>query len=75
MGAARKGAYFGITLERAAKILGALNVGLRTQVVIEPLPPFPNLVAELLQSADVVASDAVIERSAWLESPACSIRA
>jgi len=33
--------YFGITLERAAKILDALNVRLRTQVAIEPLPPFP----------------------------------
>jgi ribosome-binding protein aMBF1 (putative translation factor) len=30
--------YFGITLERAAKILDALNVRLRTQVAIEPLP-------------------------------------
>ena len=29
--------YFGITLERAAKILDALNVKLRTQVAIEPL--------------------------------------
>jgi ribosome-binding protein aMBF1 (putative translation factor) len=28
--------YFGITLERAAKILDALNVRLRTQVAIEP---------------------------------------
>jgi hypothetical protein len=33
--------YFGITLERAAKILEALNVRLRTQVAIEPLPPSP----------------------------------
>jgi ribosome-binding protein aMBF1 (putative translation factor) len=33
--------YFGITLERAAKILDALNVRLRTQVAIEPLPPSP----------------------------------
>jgi transcriptional regulator with XRE-family HTH domain len=33
--------YFGITLERAAKILDALNVRLRTLVAIEPLPPFP----------------------------------
>ena len=33
--------YFGITLERAAKILDALNVRLRSQVAIEPLPPFP----------------------------------
>jgi ribosome-binding protein aMBF1 (putative translation factor) len=33
--------YFGITLERAAKILDALNVRLRTQVAIHPLPPFP----------------------------------
>jgi ribosome-binding protein aMBF1 (putative translation factor) len=33
--------YFGITLERAAKILDVLNVRLRTQVAIDPLPPFP----------------------------------
>ena len=33
--------YFGITLERAVKILDALHVRLRTQVAIEPLPPFP----------------------------------
>jgi ribosome-binding protein aMBF1 (putative translation factor) len=33
--------YFGITLERAAKILDALNVRLRTQVAIEQLPPSP----------------------------------
>lgn len=33
--------YFGITLERAAKILDALHVRLRTQVAIQPLPPFP----------------------------------
>lgn len=33
--------YFGITLERAAKILDALSVRLRTQVEIEPLPPMP----------------------------------
>jgi ribosome-binding protein aMBF1 (putative translation factor) len=33
--------YFGITLERAAKILDALNVRLRTHVAIEPLPPSP----------------------------------
>jgi ribosome-binding protein aMBF1 (putative translation factor) len=33
--------YFGITLERAAKILDALNVRLRTQVAIDPLPPLP----------------------------------
>jgi ribosome-binding protein aMBF1 (putative translation factor) len=33
--------YFGITLERAAKVLDALNVRLRTQVAIDPLPPFP----------------------------------
>ena len=33
--------YFGITLERAVKILDALNVRLRTQVAIEPLPPSP----------------------------------
>jgi ribosome-binding protein aMBF1 (putative translation factor) len=31
--------YFGITLERAAKILDALNVRLRTRVAIEPPPP------------------------------------
>jgi DNA-binding XRE family transcriptional regulator len=31
--------YFGITLERAAKILDVLNVRLRTQV--DPLPPLP----------------------------------
>ena len=31
--------YFGITLERAVKILDALNVRLRTQVAIEPLQP------------------------------------
>jgi ribosome-binding protein aMBF1 (putative translation factor) len=33
--------YFGITLERAAKILDALSVRLRSQVAIEPLPPLP----------------------------------
>jgi ribosome-binding protein aMBF1 (putative translation factor) len=33
--------YFGITLERAAKILDALSVRLRTQVAMEPLQPFP----------------------------------
>jgi len=33
--------YSSITLERAAKILEALNVRLRTQVAIEPAPPFP----------------------------------
>jgi transcriptional regulator with XRE-family HTH domain len=33
--------YFGIALERAAKILDALNVRLRTLVAIEPLPPSP----------------------------------
>lgn len=33
--------YFGITLERAAKILDVLNVRLRTQVAIDPLPPLP----------------------------------
>ena len=33
--------YFGITLERAAKILDALNVRLRTKVAMDPLPPFP----------------------------------
>jgi hypothetical protein len=30
-----------VTLERAAKILDALHVRLRTQVAIEPLPPSP----------------------------------
>ena len=30
-----------ITLERAAKILDALHVRLRTQVAFQPLPPFP----------------------------------
>ena len=30
--------YFGITLERAAKILDALNVRLHTKIAIEPLP-------------------------------------
>ena len=33
--------YFGITLERAAKILDVLNVRLHTKIVIEPLPPTP----------------------------------
>jgi hypothetical protein len=33
--------HFDITLERATKILDALNVRLRTQVAIEPLPPAP----------------------------------
>jgi hypothetical protein len=33
--------YFGITLERAVKLLDALNVRLRTEVAIEPLPPLP----------------------------------
>jgi len=33
--------YFGITLERAAKILDALSVRLRSQVAIEPLQPCP----------------------------------
>jgi len=33
--------YFGITLERAAKILDVLNVRLRTRVAIDPLPPLP----------------------------------
>ena len=33
--------YFGITLERAAKILDALGVRLRTQVAIEPLQSSP----------------------------------
>jgi DNA-binding XRE family transcriptional regulator len=33
--------YFGITLERAAKILDALSVRLRSRVAIEPLPPSP----------------------------------
>ena len=37
---AKQGRKF-ITLERAAKILDALNVRLRTQVAIDPLPPFP----------------------------------
>jgi len=31
--------YFGITLERAVKILDALNVRLHTKVEIEPLRP------------------------------------
>ena len=33
--------YFGITLERAAKILDVLNVRLHTKIAIEPLPPAP----------------------------------
>src|SRR5712664_3443154 len=33
--------YFGITLERAAKILDVLNVRLHTKIAIEPLPPLP----------------------------------
>ncbi len=33
--------YFGITLERAAKILDSLNVRLHTRIAIEPLPPSP----------------------------------
>jgi helix-turn-helix protein len=33
--------YFGITLERAVKILDALNVRLRTQVAIEPFAALP----------------------------------
>jgi ribosome-binding protein aMBF1 (putative translation factor) len=33
--------YFGITLERAVKVLDALNVRLRTQVAIGPLQPLP----------------------------------
>jgi ribosome-binding protein aMBF1 (putative translation factor) len=33
--------YFGITLERAMKILDALSVRLRTHVEIEPLSPLP----------------------------------
>ena len=33
--------YFGITLERAVKILDVLSVRLRTHVEIEPLPPVP----------------------------------
>jgi ribosome-binding protein aMBF1 (putative translation factor) len=33
--------YFGITLERAAKILDALSVRLRSHVAIEPLQPPP----------------------------------
>jgi DNA-binding XRE family transcriptional regulator len=31
--------YFGITLERAVKVLDALNVRLQTKVAIEPLSP------------------------------------
>jgi ribosome-binding protein aMBF1 (putative translation factor) len=31
--------YFGITVERAVKILDALSVRLRTRVEIDPLPP------------------------------------
>ena len=33
--------YFGITLERAAKILDVLNVRLHTKIAIEPLSPAP----------------------------------
>jgi ribosome-binding protein aMBF1 (putative translation factor) len=33
--------YFGITLERAVKLLDALNVRLRSHVAIEPLQPEP----------------------------------
>lgn len=33
--------YFGITLERAVKILDALNVRLHTRVELEPLRPMP----------------------------------
>jgi ribosome-binding protein aMBF1 (putative translation factor) len=33
--------YFGITLDRAVKILDALNVHLTTRVAIQPLPPVP----------------------------------
>jgi ribosome-binding protein aMBF1 (putative translation factor) len=33
--------YFGITLDRAVKVLDALSVRLTTKVVIEPLPPMP----------------------------------
>jgi hypothetical protein len=33
--------YIADGIERAAKILDALNVRLRTLVAIEPLPPFP----------------------------------
>jgi ribosome-binding protein aMBF1 (putative translation factor) len=33
--------YFGVTLERAAKILDALSVRLRSKVAIEPLQPSP----------------------------------
>jgi hypothetical protein len=33
--------YFGITLERAVKVLDALNVRLRTRVAIEPLQSLP----------------------------------
>jgi hypothetical protein len=38
---ARRNEYFGITLERAAKILDVLNVRLHTKIAIEPLPPAP----------------------------------
>ena len=37
----KRNEYFGITLERPAKILDALSVRLRSQVAIEPLQPFP----------------------------------
>ena len=43
--------YFGITLERAAKILDALHVRLRTQVAIEPLPPFSHRAAIMTASS------------------------
>jgi ribosome-binding protein aMBF1 (putative translation factor) len=33
--------YFGITLDRAVKVLDALHVHLTTKVVIEPLQPMP----------------------------------
>lgn len=33
--------YFGITLDRAVKILDALNVRLTTRVAIDPSPPLP----------------------------------
>jgi transcriptional regulator with XRE-family HTH domain len=40
--------YFGITLERAVKILDALNVRLRTKVEMEPC--FPVNQAEAMES-------------------------
>jgi hypothetical protein len=36
------------TLKRAAQILDALTLRLRTQVAIEPLPPFPEAQAILM---------------------------